>query len=92
MQSSSQCWEDLDVPTEDELLRLLGKAARAGSVPAIRELLAPYREQEDAEDDGLSVVGELAERRGARARTLGPDPETVGLARRERNSSPRSNQ
>jgi hypothetical protein len=50
------------VPTEEELLELLGQAARCGSVPAIKELLACHREREGKSDDGLA---EFERARGA---------------------------
>ncbi len=53
------------VPDEDELLRLLGSAARMGNVPAMRELLRHYREQDDKPESPLAVVDELAARRAA---------------------------
>jgi hypothetical protein len=56
-----------DVPGEEELLRLLGQAARAGSVPAIKELLAHYRECSESKSSPLAVVDELAERRAHEA-------------------------
>ena len=52
------------VPDADELLRLLGAAARMGNVPAMRELLAHHR-RAPAAPSPLGVVDELAERRGA---------------------------
>lgn len=51
------------VPSERELLELLGEAARAGSVPAMRELLAYHQEAGRGKDSPLSVVDELARRR-----------------------------
>jgi hypothetical protein len=52
------------VPTREELLRLLGMAARAGSVSAIRLLLEEYRRDERPKLGGtLRVVDELAKRR-----------------------------
>jgi predicted transcriptional regulator len=52
------------VPDEDELLRLLGVAARAGHVPAIRLLLEEYRRDERRKLGGtLRIVDELAGRR-----------------------------
>lgn len=58
-----------DVPDEDELLRLLGQAARAGSVPAIKELLAHYREAGEwkSSASSLAAVDELAEHRAREA-------------------------
>ncbi|HYH59581.1 MAG TPA: hypothetical protein VD790_10230 [Thermoleophilaceae bacterium] len=58
------------VPDEAELLRLLGEAARAGSVSAMKELLRYYQEREgdDAKGSPLKGVDELAahrQRRGA---------------------------
>ena len=48
-------------PDHDELLRLLGEAARGGSVSAMRTLLAEYRRS--AVPAGSSVIDELARRR-----------------------------
>jgi hypothetical protein len=54
------------VPDEEECLRLLGVAARAGSVPACRELLRTYREYLKPErPEWLRAVDELARRRQA---------------------------
>src|SRR5687768_17227339 len=39
------------VPDEAEVLNLLGEAARAGSVPAMRELLRYYRERDGSDAD-----------------------------------------
>ena len=54
------------VPDLEELLVLLGEAARAGSVPAAKELLAWHdRRRADWErPDPLDRFGELAARRG----------------------------
>ena len=52
------------VPDTDELLRLLGVAARMGKVPAIRELLAHHR-RAPAAPSPLGVVDDLAARRAA---------------------------
>jgi len=59
-------------PDRDELLRLLGAAARSGSVPAIRALLDEGRRAEGADDVPrahrlavLSRIDELAARRRA---------------------------
>jgi hypothetical protein len=51
------------VPSEDELLRLLGVAARMGRVPAIRLLLDHCREQRKQDSGSLAAVDELAQRR-----------------------------
>src|SRR5687768_2963040 len=52
------------VPDADELLRLLGVAARMGNVPAIRELLAHHRSAPEAASP-LGVVDDLAARRAS---------------------------
>jgi hypothetical protein len=56
-------------PDRDELLALLGEAARAGSVSAMRALLLEQRRDGgDAPGDGeLSFIEDLAERRGGEA-------------------------
>jgi predicted transcriptional regulator len=55
-----------DVPDEDELLRLLGVAARSGSVPACRELLRYYRQDRKPQrPSALGGIDELARRRMA---------------------------
>jgi hypothetical protein len=56
------------VPDEHEVLVLLGEAARSGSVPAMRALLAHHRSTDPPVDeltapDGLAALDELAERR-----------------------------
>jgi hypothetical protein len=48
------------VPTEDEVLQLLGEAARGGSVAAMRELRAYHRESGPG---ALAELDELAHRR-----------------------------
>src|SRR5688500_17893053 len=54
------------VPDDDEVLRLLGEAARAGNVAAMKELRAYHRERDsDSNETPLAVVDELAERRSA---------------------------
>jgi hypothetical protein len=55
------------VPTRDELLRLLGMAARDGSVPAIRELLAHYRREEERpkRTGTLRVLDELRQKKAS---------------------------
>lgn len=73
-----------DVPDTDELLRLLGMAARAGSVPACRELLRYYRERRKPQrPSALGGIDELARRRMAEAphRRFG---EGVGRAKSSR--------
>jgi hypothetical protein len=57
-----------DVPERDELLSLLGEAARGGSVTAMKVLLDERRR--DGDDDSekkpaVSVIDQLAERRAA---------------------------
>ena len=52
------------IPDRDELLRLLGVAARLGNVPAMRELLRHQRAERPPAGT-LSVVDELAARRAA---------------------------
>ena len=52
------------VPDTDELLRLLGVAARMGNVPAMRELLRHQRAERPPAGT-LSVVDELAARRAS---------------------------
>jgi hypothetical protein len=61
------------IPDEDELLRLLGVAARMGNVPACRELLAYYRRQAGPQSrrEALTAVDELAERRTRRSGSAG---------------------
>lgn len=56
------------VPTEDEVLELLGAAARAGSVSAMQELRTHHRERRAARSDAnpLAEFDELAERRATR--------------------------
>ena len=56
------------VPDEREVLELLSRAARAGSVPALRELLRWHRERRRPLADGhpLDELDELARRRGDR--------------------------
>ena len=52
------------VPDEQELLVLLGQAARGGSVAAMRELLAHHRERKQPADNGVFAgVDDLARRR-----------------------------
>lgn len=51
------------VPDEQEILELLGEAARTGSVSAMKELRAYHREQripEDSDDDFISQLEEFA--------------------------------
>ena len=59
-------------PDRDELLRLLGAAARGGSVAAIRLLLAELRRDRDAaagsDPDGLDFIDQLAARRASSKR------------------------
>lgn len=53
-----------EVPDERELLMLLGEAARCGSVPAMRELLAYHRERPQPQPgDVVTALDELAARR-----------------------------
>jgi hypothetical protein len=52
------------VPTEEELLELLGQAARRGSVPAIKELLAYHRKTRGGGECLFTEFDELAKRRG----------------------------
>jgi hypothetical protein len=52
------------IPDRDELLTLLGAAARLGNVPAMRELLRHQR-NEKPPAGLLGVVDELAARRAA---------------------------
>ena len=48
------------VPDEQEVLELLGGAARAGSVSAMKELRAYYRDERSEESGVLDMVDELA--------------------------------
>src|SRR3989442_1650859 len=57
------------VPTEQEILELLGEAARAGNVPAMRELRAYHRERAQTTDSPFAEFDQLAERRAIRGRT-----------------------
>jgi antitoxin component of RelBE/YafQ-DinJ toxin-antitoxin module len=59
--------DDRGVPTEQEILELLGEAARTGNVSAMKELRAYHREQQDPNEaeDPLAEFDELAERRAA---------------------------
>lgn len=50
------------VPDRDELLRLLGEAARDGSVTAMKTLLAEHRGDGQPGSTG-SLIGDLAARR-----------------------------
>lgn len=53
-------------PDRDEVLRLLGVAARSGSVTAMKALLDEYRRDgDDTETKPTSVIDELAQRRTA---------------------------
>jgi hypothetical protein len=52
------------VPDEQEVLVLLGQAARGGNVAAMRELLAYHRERKRPTDNGVFAgVDDLATRR-----------------------------
>lgn len=53
------------VPTEEEVLELLGEAARTGNVSAMKELRAYHRERNsnETENSPLAVVDELASKR-----------------------------
>lgn len=53
------------VADRDELLRLLGEAARGGSVSAMRALLLEHRRANGAAPrrDGMGVIDDLAARR-----------------------------
>ena len=73
-------YPDGGVPDQDECLRLLGLAARAGSVPACRELLKHRRrEASKPRSNTLRIVDEIAERRGGH----GDDPDLHARDRRE---------
>src|SRR2546423_860339 len=54
------------IPSEQELLELLGEAARAGNVAAMRELRAYHRERTGKTENPFAEFDELAERRAAR--------------------------
>jgi predicted transcriptional regulator len=54
------------VPTEAEILELLGLAARGGSVPAMRELWRHHQDQRQAGVGTLAGVDELAALRESR--------------------------
>jgi predicted transcriptional regulator len=54
------------IPSEQEVLELLGEAARAGNVAAMRELRTYHREQDVVGADPLAEFDELATRRAAR--------------------------
>jgi hypothetical protein len=60
------------VPAEDEVLRLLGEAARAGNVSAMKELRVYHREHSATEQNPLVEPDELAELRGRRGRHMTP--------------------
>ncbi len=52
------------LPDEQEVLELLGAAARMGSVPAMRELMAHHRERKvSGIPSPLAAVDELASKR-----------------------------
>ena len=53
------------IPDQREVLELLSEAARCGSVPAMRELMAYHRERGSANQDKLAAFDELAARRPA---------------------------
>jgi len=55
------------VPDAAEALVLLGEAARAGSVSAMKELLAHHRERRQQGGDALSAVDELAAKRASQS-------------------------
>lgn len=59
-----------DAPGEDELVRLLGMAARAGNVTAIRLLLTRL-DLEHPEQTQPSLISSLAQRRAQRQRSKG---------------------
>lgn len=54
------------VPSEAELLELLGESARAGNVAAMKELMRYHREHATQDDDAFAEFDELAERRANR--------------------------
>lgn len=56
---------DGHVPTDQEVLEMLGRAARAGNVSAMKELRAHHRANEAETETPLAVVDELAQRRTA---------------------------
>jgi hypothetical protein len=60
------------VPAEDEVLRLLGEAARAGNVSAMKELRVYHREHSATEQNPLVEPDELAELRGRRGQADDP--------------------
>jgi predicted transcriptional regulator len=50
-------------PSEQEVLHLLGEAARAGNVAAMKELRAYHREHKEAEDKSLADLDAFADGR-----------------------------
>ncbi len=60
------------VPDQREVLELLSEAARAGSVSAMKELLAYHRERRQGRGpDAVDELDELAERRGRTPGSVG---------------------
>ena len=53
------------VADADEVLALLSEAARAGSVTAMKELRAHFRERSGLPAGSLGAIDELVARRGA---------------------------
>jgi predicted transcriptional regulator len=51
------------VPSEAEVLELLGETARAGNVAAMKELRKYHRERATRKDDPFAEFDELAQRR-----------------------------
>ena len=54
------------VPSAQEVLELLGEAARAGSVAAMKELRQYHEERRTRDDDPFAEFDELARRRTGR--------------------------
>ncbi|MEK6328589.1 MAG: hypothetical protein AABM66_13850 [Actinomycetota bacterium] len=54
------------VPSEAEVLELLGETVRAGNVAAMKELRRYHRERDMCNDDPFAEFDELAERRSRR--------------------------
>jgi len=55
-----------ELPTRDELLRLLGQRARSGHVPAMRLLLEELRRDAEPGTSSETVIDELSKRRRRR--------------------------
>src|SRR5262245_56477298 len=60
-----QATKGTGVPSETEVLELLGEAARDGSVSAMKEMRAYWREQRNDDTDKLAGYDEVAAKRSA---------------------------